>query len=79
MEASTPLNSILVGLFRYMKEKFGATTPTFLSKTDAQFSMFKNALDRQLRFLRGTGVGVERKKTSIICQDDEEKLGHLYF
>ena len=36
--------------------------------------MFKNALDRQLRFLRGTGVGVERKRASIICQDDEEKL-----
>ena len=29
------LNSILAGLFRYMKEKFGPNTPTFLSETDA--------------------------------------------
>ena len=68
------LNSILAGLFRHMKEKFGPNTSNFLSKTDAQFCMFKNALDRQLRFLRESGVGVERKRASIITSEDEEKL-----
>ena len=68
------LNSILAGLFRHMKEKFGPITPNFFSKTDAQFCMFKNALDRQLRFLRESGVGVERKRASIITSEDEEKL-----
>lgn len=68
------LNCILAGLFRHMKDKFGANAPNFLSKSEANFSMFRNALDRQLRFLRGSGVGVERKRASIITAEDEDKL-----
>ena len=34
----TSLNSILAGIFRYMKEKF---SPNTLTKTDARFSAFK--------------------------------------
>ena len=74
------LNSILAGLFRHMKEKFGPNTPTFLSKTDAQFSMFRNAPDRQLRFLRGSGIGVEKKKgQASFVQKMRKNCGHLEF
>ena len=68
------LNYILAGLFRHMKDKFEANTPNFLSKAEANFSVFRNALDRQLRFLRGSGVGVELKHASIITAEDEDKL-----
>ena len=57
-----------------MKDKFGPNAPNFLSKTEAQFSMFRNALDRQLWFLRGNGVGVEWKRASIITAEYEDKL-----
>ena len=57
-----------------MKDKFGPNTPNFLSKTEAKFTMFRNSLDGQLRFLRGNGVGVERKRASIITTEDEDKL-----
>ena len=49
------LNCIVAG---HMKDKFGPNTPNFLSKTEAQFSMLQNAVDRQLWLLRGNGVGV---------------------
>ena len=58
------MNCILADLFRHMKDKFGTNTPKFLSKTEVNFSMFSNALDRQLRFL----------SASIIIAEDEDKL-----
>ena len=73
------LNCILAGLFRHMKDRFVPNTPNFLSKTEAKFTMFQNSLDRQLRFLRGNGVGVERNMQASLQLRMKISCGHLEF
>ena len=38
------------------------------------FLLKRNALDKQLRFLRTNGIGVQKKQAPVITKDIEEKL-----
>lgn len=71
------LRNILSALHRKMKETQGAANvTTFLNGQlrEKFYPQLHNALDRQLRFLRNNGIGIERKRAQIITHDIEEKL-----
>ena len=68
------LNCILAGIYRHLKDKLNDRAPKILEKTSCEFPMFKNALDRQLKFLRNTGVGVERNRAKVISVEMEDQL-----
>ena len=61
---ATSFNCILAGIYRHLKSKLNDRAPKFLEKKAVNFLMFKNALDRQLKLLRNTGIGIERNRAN---------------
>ena len=71
------LKNILAALHRKMKECQGAIhVTTFLNAKlcEKYYPQLNNALDRQLRFLRQNGIGIEHMRAEIITLSTEEKL-----
>lgn len=71
------LKNILAALLRIINQQFGAVNViNFVDKSarEKYFPLLHNALDRTLRELREKGVGVERKRASLITPDIENKL-----
>ena len=71
------LKNILSALFRVMKQFQGAQNVTnFVDKTEREkhFPQLHNALDRVLRQLRQSGIGVECRRAALITDDIESKL-----
>ena len=77
---SSTLKKILTTLFCVMKKRFRAVNVTNFVDKSAQekyFPLLHNALDRTLRELRENGIGVERKRASLITPDIENKLWNV--
>ena len=69
------VNCVLAGLLRYMRCIHGQeNTPNFVDKRNPSFSRLRAVLDRHLRALRSSGIGVVRKQAAIISTDEEELL-----
>ena len=73
----TTLKNILGALYRRMKECQGAANiTTFLNAQlrEKCYPQLHHAFDRQLRYLRDSGIGIERKLAQIITPVIEDKL-----
>ena len=74
------VRNILAALFRYMKENLGVkNAPNFIDRAqrEANFPRLHNALDRHLKMLRNSGIGVEINRASVITTDMENRLWEL--
>ena len=63
----TTLKNIMAALFRVMKENQGAARERYYPQLNA-------TLDRQLRMLRNSGIGTERKRAEVITADVEAQM-----
>ena len=71
------LKNILAAFHRVMKQQQGpASVVNFVEKSEREkhYPQLHNALDRVLRHLRESGIGIERKRAALITPDIEAKL-----
>ena len=74
------LKNILAALLRVMKHRFRAVNViNFVDKSaqEKYFPLLHNALDRILWELHENGIGVERKRASLIAPNIENKLWNV--
>ena len=75
-----PLKNILSALFRVMKEQQGAiNVVSFMEKPSREkfYPQLNNAFDMQLRMLRSSGIGIERKRAQVITPDIQQQLWRM--
>lgn len=68
------LNCLLAGIQRCLRENLGRCAPNIIDKKSDLFPQKKHALDKQLRFLRSEGIGVLKKRASVIPKSVEHTL-----
>lgn len=74
------LKNILSALFRVMKEQQGAVNVvSFMEKASREkvYPQLNNAFDRQLRMLRSSGIGIERKRAQVITPDIRQQMWRM--
>ena len=68
------LQCLVAGLQRYLRENLGRAAPNIVDKRNNLFPKKRNALDRQLKYLRSIGVGVVKKRAPVITHEAENML-----
>ena len=68
------LQCMVAGLQRHLRATLGRAAPNIVDKKNELFPLKRNALDRQLRYLRSIGVGVVKKRAPVITRDAENLL-----
>ena len=74
------LKNILSALFRVVKEQQGAVNVvSFMEKPSREkfYPQLNNAFDRQLRMLRSSGIGIERKRAQVITPEIQQQMWRM--
>ena len=68
------LYSIATGLMRHFKDDIKRFDLNILSKNDANFSSFRNALDSKMKEMTSAGIGTTKSAADPLTLADEEQL-----
>ena len=70
------IRNILAALYRTMKSHLSPGIPSFMDSRCREFyyPTLNNGLDQHLRMLRQKGIGLERKRATLITQEHKDEL-----
>jgi len=68
------LTQIVAALQRHLRSMFSNRQINFFKDDDIVFREFRKTLDARMKVLTGQGIGVEKKRSDPVTEEDEQKM-----